>query len=65
MTWEEIDLVGSRAYGPYSVTERARVPGGWLVRATTFDRPNGQIMPVPTSASVAFVPDPDKKWSPR
>jgi len=39
------------------VTERARVPGGWLVRTSTREAAVGSC-----SVAMGFVPDEDGRW---
>lgn len=51
--WEEIDRVESHDKGPYVVTERASVPGGWLVRIIGYTWENLPSLGV----SITFVPE--------
>jgi len=51
--WEKI--IG----GAESLTDRARVLGGWLVRTSDFDNDTGCV----TACSMVFIPDPDHYWS--
>lgn len=50
--WEEIDDRDD------SSTERARVPGGWLVRTCSWDWQDGEVLHM----GATFVPDPEHTW---
>jgi len=51
--WEEIDRVESHDNGPYVVTERTSVPGGYLVRIIGYTWDGLPSLGV----SITFVPD--------
>lgn len=52
--WEEIDCVESHDNGPYVVTERTPVPGGYLVRIIGYTWDGLPSLGV----GITFVPDP-------
>ena len=49
LKWEKVPEQGRSSV--YSQTERAKIPGGWLVRTSLGE-----------GSGVTFVPDPDHKW---
>ena len=56
LKWESVFDQGALGSNMNPFTERAKVPGGWLVRC---------IFPAKISAnavSMTFYPDPDYKW---
>jgi len=55
--WEEIDRVESHRNGPYVVTERTSVPGGYLVRIIGYTLDGLPSLGV----GITFVPDPPAK----
>ena len=57
MDWEEIDRVESHDNGPYMVTERTSVPGGYLVRIICYTWDGSPSLGV----GITFVPDPPAK----
>lgn len=61
MYWEVIDPLNQDDDGrPSVVTERAEVPGGWLVRIIHHDW-KGDVFQV---GGLTFVPDPNQEWKP-
>lgn len=68
---EEIDqpVAGSPNLGQWTVTDRAAVFGGWLVRTYMYRHELGAAPGVATTpeysanASITFIPDPQWQWS--
>ena len=57
--WEEIErqeFDNSYDYGSELITERCRVPGGWLVRTVIIDNPYGSGPSKYVSVSTVYVP---------
>ena len=50
LRWEKIKQTGG-TITDYAPLERAKVPGGWLVRTALYD-----------GGGLTFVPDPDYFW---
>lgn len=76
MQWQTIEVDNQLAPAPpnpgsWIRTDRAQVPGGWLVRTVLVKRDIVQVSPTATSAlevdtsvALTFVPDPALVWRP-
>lgn len=74
LQWEPIELANQLApqspyLGTWIRTERAKVIGGWLVRAILVKRDIAQVNPasaqeleIDTSIGLTFIPDPQLAW---
>ena len=59
LRWQEIERLEKDNCAAF-VTERAPVPGGWLVRMTA-ENSEGELFFL-SGMSITFVPDPDHVW---
>ena len=48
--WEDISVVS------YVITQRLKVPGGWLVHRRDWNQDDGEC------AAMCFISDPEHKW---
>jgi hypothetical protein len=57
LMWEEIKQTNERGFvgGSYAVSERMKVPGGWIVRSRMYNSHGVSVHQI-------FVPDPNHSW---
>ena len=69
MKWETIDGSNIFRNGILYSVERAKAPGGWLVKMTLIRKESTQSIPgvdheLAAGGGLTFVPDPSWSWDP-